>query len=153
MALRQIKPALQYSEGRSKPWSGAKLVNAFAEKADGDKLADFAVMATPGLDRLSTVGSGPIRGLHRMGDILYVVSGSQLYSLSENGTPTRVGTVSGSNPVKMADNGRELAIATGFTPVVLSGGVLAPPAKLGAATDVAYIDGYFLWSLATSTLN
>lgn len=147
MALRQVKPALQYSEGRSKPWSGAKLVNAFAEKADGDKFADFAVMAAPGLDRFATVGSGPIRGIHRMGDLLYVVSGGRLHSVTEAGIQTIIGDITGVGPVKMADNGVQLAIATGSTPYVLNNGSVVSPSGLGAATDVAYIDGYFLWSL------
>lgn len=149
MALRQIKPALQYSEGRSKPWSGAKLINGFAEKSDGDKYADFAVMAIPGLDRFVTVGSGPTRGTHPMGDLLYVVSGEKLYSVAQDGTQSVIGDVPGSTPVRMADNGTELAIASGGQPLVLSGGVLAPPNDLLNATDVASIDGYFLWSLAT----
>ena len=147
MALRQIKPALQFSEGRSKPWSGAKLLNAFAEKADGDKFADFAVMATPGLDRLASVGSGPVRGLRRMGDTLYVVSRDQLYAVTQAGAQRMLGYISGDGPVRMADNGRQLAIATGGLPYVLSDGALTSPMGLGNATDVAYIDGYFLWSL------
>ena len=36
--MQKLRPALQYSEGRSKPWSGAKLVNAFAEMSEGDKV-------------------------------------------------------------------------------------------------------------------
>jgi hypothetical protein len=63
----KLKPALQQSEGRSKPWSGSRLVNAFAEKADGDKVEDFAVMAVPGLVRFANISSLAVRGLHRMG--------------------------------------------------------------------------------------
>ena len=36
MAMRKVQPALQTSEGRSKPWSGASLVNAFSELAEGE---------------------------------------------------------------------------------------------------------------------
>lgn len=148
VALRQIKPALQYSEGRSKPWAGSSLVNAFAEKGDGDKYTDFAVMAVPGLDRFVTVSTGPVRGSHKMGDLLYIVSGQKLFSVSEAGIIAALGDVPGGDPVRMADNGSELAIANGGVPLVLSEGVLSPPNDLLNATDVVFIDGYFLWSLA-----
>lgn len=147
MALRQIKPALQYSEGRSKPWSGAKVVNCFAEKADGDKQAGFAVMATPGLVPFANVGTGPIRGQHVMGGLLYVVSGYALFSVDANGNSDEIGLIIGSGPVRMVDNGTQLAIAASPTGYVLSGGVLAAPPDLPPVTDVAYIDSYFVWSL------
>ena len=62
MALRQLKPALQFSQGRSLPWSGASLTNCFAEKADGDKQTDFAIMASPGLILFDDIATGEGRG-------------------------------------------------------------------------------------------
>ena len=149
--MRQIKPALQYSEGRSKPWSGARLVNAFCEKADGDKQAEFAVMAVPGLPLFMEVGPGPIRGVHRMGEALYVVSGHELHSIDANGVDTNFGYIAGLEPVRMADNGQEVAIAAGGIGHVLSDGVIVKPDNLLPVTDVAFIDGYFLWSLRDSS--
>lgn len=149
MALNQIKPALQYSEGRSKPWSGAKLLNCFSEKADGDKVVDFAVMAIPGLVQFADLGAA-LRGEHRMGNTLYVVSGTSLYAVTSNGTSTRVGAISGSGPVRMADNGSELAICAAPTGYVLSGGNITTPAGLPQVSDVAFIDGYFVWSIYNS---
>lgn len=151
MALRQIKPALQYSEGRSKPWAGAKLVNAFAEKADGDKQQDFAVMAIPGLSVFAAVGTGPIRGTHTMGGSLFVVSGSDLYSVDSQGQTSLIGALPGQSFVQMADNGAELAVAADGIAYVVSEGLIVQPANLPAVTDVAYIDGYFIWSLRDSS--
>lgn len=152
--MRQIKPALQSSRGRSKPWAGARLVNAFAEMSDGDKTEDFAVMAVPGLDLFASAGTGGVRGLRRVGDVLYAVIGSQLFSVAATGTATALGVIEGSDPVRIVDNGTELAIVGGVTNrkgYVWSGGVLhSDIPNLPDVIDVEYIDGYFVWVAADS---
>jgi hypothetical protein len=51
----------------------------------------------------------------------------------------------------MADNGTELAIHDGGTTgYVWSGGALTIPVNLGAVSDVAYMDGYFVWTVSNS---
>lgn len=148
MLIKQ-KPALHYSEGRSKPWSGSKLVNCFAEQGDGDQRDMFAVMLIPGLVPFATLPTTPVRGVHRMGDALYAVGGTRLYSVSSAGVATDLGAIGGSGRVRIADNGDELAIVGGTTPYVYSGGAVTTPANLPVAvSDVAYIDGYILWTVA-----
>jgi hypothetical protein len=152
--MRALRPALQQSEGRSKPWSGSRLVNAFAEKSDGDKTEDFAIMAIPGLASFANVGTGPIRGVHRRVHSLFVVSGSQLYRVAEDGTPTAVGTIGGTKPVAIVDNGVQLAIhggsneKTGYIYDDVT--VHTQPVNLPPVSHVAYIDGYFVWTVADS---
>lgn len=150
MALRQIKPALQYSEGRSKPWSGATLVNCFSEKADGDKQVDFAIMAIPGLDLFVHLSDAPIRGVHSMDGALYVVCGSSLYSVAQAGAATVLGSVAGTGRVRMVDNGSEIAICAKPNGYVYSGGAVHLPDGLPAVSDVTYIDSYFVWTIANS---
>lgn len=145
----KLRPALQTSQGRSKPWSGSKLVNCFAEKAEGDQRDDFAVMAIPGLTQFASLGSSPIRGSHTIGDTLYAVMGSSLYSVASDGTGSLLGTVSGSDLCRMADNGTELAIASGGTGYVLSAGIISTPLSF-SPSDVAYVDGYMVWTVADS---
>lgn len=143
------RPALQQSQGRSKPWSGATLINAFAEMADGDKSDQFAIMAIPGLVPFATIGTSPIRAAHRMGQVLYVVTGANLYSVTESGSSTSLGTILGDGPCRIVDNGSELAIHNGATTgYVYSSGAVTTPVNLPAVSDVAYIDGYFVWSVA-----
>lgn len=149
-ALRPLKPALQYSDGRSKPWAGSRLVNAFAEKGDGDKAADFAIMATPGLDLFDALPEGPGRGIHTMGDHAYAVAGNGLYRIASDATHEFVGTITGSGPVAMADNGTELAICGAPNGFVLSGGAIVTPEGLPMVSDVEYIDGYFVWTVFDS---
>ena len=126
----------------------------FAERGEGDATEEYAVMALPGLDLFANIGTAPIRGQHRMGTVLYVVAGASLYSVASDGTSTLIGAVLGDNPVQMADNGQQLAIVggpTGTTGYVLSGGVITvSPPNLPAVSSVTYIDGYFVWSAASS---
>lgn len=149
--MLKAKPALQYSEGRSKPWSGSKLVNCFAERADGDKREDFALMAAPGLLEWADVGTGPVRGAHVMAGTLYVVSGTSLYSVSSAGAETLIGTIAGSGLVHMADNGAQLCIAAAGVGYILSAGSLTTLADHGiswSVSDVGFIDSYILWTRA-----
>lgn len=152
--MLKLKPALQESEGRSKPWAGSRLVNAFAEKSDGDKAEVFAIMAIPGLALFSDISSADGRGLHTVAGVLYTIVGQMLYSVASTGVATAIDTVAGTKPVHMADNGTELAIVGGddnTTGYVYSGGVLYTGiANLPPVSDVIFIDGYFLWTIASS---
>jgi hypothetical protein len=88
-----------------------RLVNMFPEIVpDGGKEPAF-FMRAPGLRRLATIGTGPIRGLWTYGGYAYVVSGQTVYKLSTDWTFTSIGTVSGTGPVSMVDNGNQLFIA------------------------------------------
>ena len=63
---------------------------------------------TPGLDLLATIGNGPIRGIHVTAGTLYVVSGSQIYSVNTNYQATLVGSLgTSSGPVSIIDNGNQ----------------------------------------------
>ena len=84
-----------------------RMVNLFPEavpEGSGGKEAGF-LLRCPGLRLLATVGTGPIRGLWVTNGIAYIVSGSQLYSMTTSYVATLRGTVSGTGPVSMADNG------------------------------------------------
>ena len=88
-----------------------RCVNLFPEVVtEGGKEAAFLNRA-PGLSLLATVGDGPIRGLWSFGYFTYVASGTELYSVDSNWTPLLLGTISGTGPVSMSDNGTQLFIA------------------------------------------
>ena len=89
------------------------MVNLFPEvvpDGSGGKEAGF-LMRCPGLRLLATVGDGPIRGLWVTNGVAYVVSDDKFYSLTTNWVVTLLGTVTGSGPVSMADNGTQIFIA------------------------------------------
>lgn len=149
--MRKVSSGLQSSQGRSRAWSGARLVNAFAEMAEGDKADLFAVMAIPGLTLFSDVGSQECRGLHVMGKTLYGVFGTTLYSFDSDGNETSIGMIPGADPVQMADNGAQLAIQADTTGYVLdSGTIYSGIVNLPPVSGVTYIDGYFVWIVAES---
>lgn len=149
--MQALKPALQSSKGRSGPWAGSRLINAFAEISEGDKAQLYAIQATHGTVEFSDIGALPVRGAHRMGTTLYSVIGTGLYSINSAGAETLIGTIPGINPVRLFDNGTELGIHDGDTTgYVLSAGVLATPVNLPDVSDGCYIDGYFVWTLADS---
>lgn len=143
-----LKPALQTSKGRSYTWAGAELVNCFAEKADGDKLRDLAVMATPGLMLWTTAGAS-IRGSIMCAGVLYVVSDASLYSVTSAGVAMVLDSIPGTGPVRMAANYTEVCIAANGTAFVYSGGALSSPAPFDVS-DVFYADGYIVWIVEDS---
>jgi hypothetical protein len=131
-----------------------RMVNLFPEVIpEGGKEPGFLNRA-PGLNFLQTVGTGPIRGLwaHQTnGSSFYVVSGVEVYKLSSTtATPVLIGTVSGTGPVSIADNGTQIFFACNGPSYIYNDttGVFGPitdPDFPGAVT-VGYLDGYFVFN-------
>jgi hypothetical protein len=131
-----------------------RMVNLFPEAIpEGGKEPAFLNRA-PGLKFLQTVGTGPIRGLwaHQTnGTDFYVVSGVQVFKLnSMTGTPTLLGTVSGTGPVSIADNGTQIFFACNgpsyiYNEVTNVFQQITDPDFPGAVT-VGYLDGYFVFN-------
>lgn len=147
--MRQLKPALQFSSGRSFAWSGAVLTNAFAEMADGDKREAFAVMASPGLTTWATLSSAGFRGGVVVGGVAYVVAGTALYSVAADGTATNLGGIPGTGPVGMAGNYDQVCIAADGTGYVYDAGTLSTPVPFDVS-GVEYFDGFMLWNIKNS---
>lgn len=131
-----------------------RCVNLFPEIIpEGGKEPGFLNRA-PGLRFLQTVGTGPIRGLwaHRTnGSDFYVVSGTEVYKLtSTTATPIKLGDVSGTGPVSIADNGTQLFFACNpngyiYNEVTNVFQQITDPDFPGAVT-VGYLDGYFVFN-------
>ena len=131
-----------------------RLVNLFPEAtADGGKTAGF-FNRTPGLKFQQTIGTGPIRALwaHQTnGSDFYVVSGTQFYKVTGlTATPTLLGTVTGTGPVSIADNGTQIFLACNpdgfiYNEVTNVFAKITDPDFPGAVT-VGYLDGYFVFN-------
>lgn len=127
-----------------------RMVNLFPEAVpEGGKTSAF-LNRCPGLRLLATVGSGPIRGLWKLGSYGYVVSGLSLYRVNSLWNSTLLGAVTGSGPVSMADNGTQLFIACNPDGFIYNASTLAfaqitDPDFPGAVT-VGYLDGYFVFN-------
>jgi hypothetical protein len=131
-----------------------RLVNLFPEIVpDGGKTAAFFNRA-PGLKFQQTIGTGPIRALwaHQTnGSDFYVVSGNGFYKVTGlTATPTLLGTVTGTGPVSIADNGTQIFLACNpdgfiYNEVTNVFAQITDPDFTGAVT-VAYLDGYFVYN-------
>lgn len=131
-----------------------RMVNLFPEIVpDGGKEAAF-LSRCPGLEFLQTVGTGPIRGLwaHQVnGEDFYVASGTEFYKLSSmTGTPVKLGDITGTGQVSIADNGTQLFIACNpdafiYNEVLNTFTQITDPDFPGAVT-VGYLDGYFVFN-------
>ena len=110
-----------FDVSRSPNVSDNRLINLYPELVDTKQgKAVGALYLTPGLDLLATVGTGPIRGLHPLGDTLYVVSGGAVYALDPAYNATLLSGVLEAGGVSMIDNGTQIAIFVGNT------GAIAP---------------------------
>lgn len=124
-----------------------RLVNLYAEANPSGSEFPFTLHSAPGLKLFEAVGSGPIRGLCSMGDVLFVVSGDELYAVSSNGTSVLVGTIAGIGAVRMTTNGVHVVICTSLhayaaTETTL---IVLPQQCLNGA---AYQDGYGVYTQA-----
>ena len=127
-----------------------RMVNLYPEIVPEGGKEPAYLMRAPGLRLLQTVGSGPIRGLWTYGGYGFVVSGDSLYRIDSSWAISLKGTVSGSGPVSMVDNGTQLFIACNGPSYIynLTTDVFAQitdPDFPGAVT-VGYIDGYFVFN-------
>jgi hypothetical protein len=135
---------------RSMNAADARMVNLFPEIVpEGGKEPAFLQRA-PGLRLLANIGLGPIRGLWSYGNFMYVVSGSQLYKINSSYSATLIGTVSGTGPVSMVDNGTQLFVACNGPSYIYNATTnafaqITDPDFPGAVT-VGYLDGYFVFN-------
>ena len=135
---------------RSVNAADSRCVNLYPEAVpEGGKEPAF-LMRAPGLRLLATVGTGPIRGMLAYSGFGYVVSGSELYRVDEYYNVTLLGTVSGTGPVSMADNGVQLFIACDPKSYIYNATTgafaeITDPDFEGAKT-VSFLDGYFVFS-------
>jgi len=82
-----------------------RMVNLYPEVIPEGGKEPAYLQRCPGLSFKATVGTGPIRGLYTLNQYAYVVSGSEFYRVDSSYTATKLGDVTGTGPVSIADNG------------------------------------------------
>jgi hypothetical protein len=126
-----------------------RMVNLFPEIVpEGGKEAAFLNRA-PGLKRLATLGTGPVRGMWVVGAYAYVVSGNQFYRVDFNWNSVYIGPITGTGPVSMTDNGGVIFIACGGPSFTYNIGL----EQLNSITDVnfpgavtvGFLNGWFVF--------
>ena len=127
-----------------------RMVNLYPEViAEGGKEPAY-LQRCPGLELKVTIGTGPIRGVYTLGDYLYVVSGSEFYKVTTAYVATKVGDVTGTGPVSMADNGTQIFIACNPDGYIYNAATAAfaqiTDEDFPGAVTVGYLDGYFVFN-------
>ena len=130
-----------------------RMVNLFPEATPENGLEIGYLNRAPGLTKLVTIGSGPIRGLwaHQTnGSDAYCVSGTEFYKIYPDYTYVKLGDVAGTGPVTFADNGIQMFIAANpkgyiYNEVTNVFAEITDPDFTGAGT-VTYLDGYFVYN-------
>ena len=131
-----------------------QMINLFPEVVpEGGKEAAFLQRA-PGLNYLTSLGAGPVRGLWTFGSYGYAVSGTTFYRIDSDFNAVAKGIVTGTGQVSMVDNGTQLFIAAGATGYIYNAGTdvfaqITDPDFAGAVT-VGFIDGYFVYNQPNS---
>ncbi|HEV2100236.1 MAG TPA: hypothetical protein VGR45_15105 [Stellaceae bacterium] len=118
-----------FYQSRSKNLADNLCINLYPEIVEDKSGKSIgALYGSPGLTRIASVGLGPVRGMNvwnsPAGDILYVVSGGQLFSLNGTLSQTALGTVpntpSGIPSASVWNNatGTLASVALPFTPTM-----------------------------------
>ena len=133
-----------------------RMVNLFPEIVPEGGQEPAFLNRAPGLSLLATVGTGPIRGLWTFNGIGYVVSGTELYSLTTGYVATLRGTIAGTGQVSMSDNGTQLFIAANGPGYIYNSSTLVfaqiTDPDFAGALIVGYLDGYFVFTQPDSQI-
>ncbi|MGM0614767.1 MAG: packaged DNA stabilization protein [Pseudomonadota bacterium] len=127
-------------------------MNLYAEALPQDSKTPVVLYGTPGTARFSLLPTWPVLGLHRMGETLYAVTTSKLYSVEWNGKHKELADVELSGRVSMANNGRDLVLVDGINGYAWDSQEESIT-QLGGdgwypANTVTYQDGYFIFNRA-----
>jgi len=134
--------AIRTNTTKSTSANSQLLVNMYAEINEEGAKYPYTLYNTPGLRPYVTLGSGIMNGMHVMGELLFVVSGANVYKIDTSGVATLIGNIgTTSNRVYMEDNGTQVAIlkddGTQF---------VATTSTVTQVTDADYQDAYSMTS-------
>lgn len=148
MDLQRVPFARHSYQSRSLPVSAQQCLNLYPEAAPPDAKSQLVLFGTPGLKPFADVAGDGVRGLHEVGGTLYAVSGTTLYSVDSGGTATVLGTIAGTAPVFMEDNGSQLLIGADANSYVYSSSTLAEitDPDFPGASSWTYLDGYGIFT-------
>jgi hypothetical protein len=144
----QIQFGIHSYRSDTRQLSSERCLNFYAEKHTARSKSPVVLRGAPGIVPLATCGTGPVRGLWEWGDVLYVVSGRHLYSVSETGVPTVLGgEISGNGLVSMDDNRVQIEIVNGqfgYIYDTLGGFRLITSPDFHASSSITNMGGIFV---------
>lgn len=142
-------------QARSKQTSSALLTNAYAEPNPEGSKYPYTIYATPGsVEWLDFDVDAPVFGMHVTGEQLYVVVGSNVYLVSNNGTKTLLGNIGANNAlVYMGDTRTETGVLkSDGTLWVISGTTVTQvtDADYQLSSSMTTADGYTILTVQNS---
>lgn len=147
--MGQILFGIEAYQSRAPQVSSQRVVNCFVEKQIDAAKSQIPVFGAPGLTALWVLAHLGVRGFWNFNGVLHVVAGPTLYSVTQSGTITPIGTgILGDGVVSMADNGLQLVVVNG-TQGFIYGPLTAYQQIVNinfyAANTVLFFDGYFVF--------
>lgn len=136
-------------EGRSKELNAQQSINLFSVIDNQEAKNIIAMYGTPGMAAFSTTATtAAVRGMHKLGTLLYAVVGAVVYEITSAGVATSLGSITTSTGfVSMADNGVHILLVDGtaYGHLITSGTLTdISDGDFVAATSCAFFDGYFI---------
>ena len=126
--------------------AGTELENWYAEEAVENPSVQTRLLPIPGLVSFVPGFIGPVRGMGQFGTLLgglaVVVAGTEVYTVTDTGTPNLIGTVTGTEAVRFsAAQGNVVLVAGGTAYVVTATSITAisVPGATGPIVDVDVI--------------
>lgn len=150
MTLRPVQFGIQFYDGPDKSFIADLAQNCYLEQNPQTAKVPVSAVGTPGLKLFATVGPGPIRGMHEALGYTWIVSGTELHRLSDNGTSTQIdGVIAGTGSVRMTSNLTHIAIAARrYAYYADSSGIKPLPEEY--LNGAAFQDGYGLFTQANT---
>lgn len=142
-------------EARAPNVNAQRTINLYPEVTQSGGKNKIVLYSTPGLNRQTAMGVGPIRSNGvQFKDKLYFVSKNELYSIDTSNTATKVGTLNTENPRCIMAAGRDYLMVVdgtnGYTWDDSTFSVISDGDYPDSATHVTYLDGYFIVNEAGS---
>ena len=97
--MPQVQFAINSYKSRALPLSAQQVVNLFAQSSPKDAKSPVVLHGAPGIKTFcDNLGDGPIRGMHVMDGVLYVMSGCELFAISSDCTVVAKGSIEKRGP-------------------------------------------------------
>jgi len=142
--MPQLSFGVQSYQHESLPLSAQRMVNCYLEPAPPAAKTPAAIVPCFGIKPYVTVGTGPLRGGLRVNDLVYVVSGTNLFSV-QGTSVTLKGIIPNTDRVFMASDGINLVIITNRQGFVWNGSTLTTiTGDFPGYQWMTYLDGYFI---------
>jgi hypothetical protein len=124
----------------------------FAEREPPDTKTPVSLFNEPGILAAYSVGTGPIRAMQVMNNVIYVVSGSHLWSIDIHSVITDLGSVgSATGPVQLANNGAQMFILNNQAGYVLAAALEASLGPVGSGQGEVLVGSTTSVAVAGST--